>query len=423
MGDSYASGVGAGIQPPDQMNRCFRMTHAHPVIMQDGPNGLDPAPSKFNHVACSGNTFDKIKDKELLDQPQEDGKYGTRPAWGEAPEFVTITMGGNDIGILNLVATCILSIKPIGMDCDKVIQSAFDEIKKPEFNAGLDDLMNAIVKKGRGTRVGDRFKVFVVGYAQFFNQETTQCDNVDFRPRWSLIKAEKLTTGRRKAMNELALALNEALEDLVNRFRDQGVFWIDYDKEFEGHRFCDREEPSPNDPDTWFFNYYTQDDPMMLKAQKIIEKTSFYQAATAGSQDENVKTDQDYIDALADAVKDDPDAQSRLSDTVRVMHPTSRGHEMIRDVIIRNLADHGIIVGAANSTASQNLAAPTCHGVGGDTWMLSRDQAISAIQQFCKQTTREKEYVKSRTTMGTRANLAQIFSRQRRLCHDICNER
>ncbi|KAL8784303.1 MAG: hypothetical protein Q9213_004061 [Squamulea squamosa] len=33
-----------------------------------------------------------------------------------------------------------------------------------------------------------------------------------------------------------------------------------------------------------------------------------------------------------------------------------------------------------------------CHGVGGDVWMIHRDQAVSAAEQFCAQDSREKEY-------------------------------
>jgi lysophospholipase L1-like esterase len=123
MGDSYASGVGAGPQPPDDTNRCLRFPDAYPVVVQAE---LKPVPSKFNNVACSGNTFKQIRDKELLDKPEDDGKYGSRPAWGEAPEFVTITMGGNDIGILDLISTCIYSFKVWGMDCLQVSVVPFD---------------------------------------------------------------------------------------------------------------------------------------------------------------------------------------------------------------------------------------------------------------------------------------------------------
>ncbi|KAL9631053.1 MAG: hypothetical protein Q9204_004417, partial [Flavoplaca sp. TL-2023a] len=33
-----------------------------------------------------------------------------------------------------------------------------------------------------------------------------------------------------------------------------------------------------------------------------------------------------------------------------------------------------------------------CHGVGGDIWMIHRDQAVSAAEQFCEQEDEEKEY-------------------------------
>lgn len=66
MGDSYASGVGAGPQPADDTNRCFRFPHAYPPIMQSGDGSIQPNPEKFNNVACSGNTFQQILQKEFV---------------------------------------------------------------------------------------------------------------------------------------------------------------------------------------------------------------------------------------------------------------------------------------------------------------------------------------------------------------------
>jgi Alpha-galactosyl-binding fungal lectin len=48
-----------------------------------------------------------------------------------------------------------------------------------------------------------------------------------------------------------------------------------------------------------------------------------------------------------------------------------------------------IISAAIGSTSAQDLQ---CHGVGGDTWMLSRDKAVSASEQFCKQFVKDQEY-------------------------------
>ena len=390
MGDSYASGVGAGPQPADDTNRCFRFPNAYPRVIQE--SGLDPKPDTFNNVACSGNTFDQIKDKELLDKPQDDGKNGRRPAWGKAPEFVTITMGGNDIGILNLIATCILSFKLWGMDCEEVIQYGHTTIESQKFKDDLNDLIDAIIKKGRGTPVGDKFKVFVVGYAQFFNQKTTQCNDVDFKPPWNPMPAQKLTVERRTAMNGLALALNKALASAVDRVKDKNVYWVDYDDDFETHRFCDRDEPKPDDPETYFFNYYTKEDPKMEKAKQVFEKIPAYKTTSEGSKENVFKTDADFINALADAAEGDPEAESVLSDTVRMFHPSTRGHDKIKEIVIKALKDEGATEGG--DTEGQNLPpadALKCHGVGGDVWMLSRDQGVSAAEQFCKQDVKEKE--------------------------------
>ncbi|KAI4158060.1 MAG: hypothetical protein LQ342_007790 [Letrouitia transgressa] len=339
MGDSYASGVGAGPQPGDDTNRCFRFPNAYPVVAQAA---LNPVPAKFNNVACSGNTFNQIKEKELLDEPEDDGNYGTRPVWGADPEFVTITMGGNDIGILNLISTCILSFKLWGMDCEEVIQYGHDTIDSQKFKDDLNGLIQAIVDKGRKTKVGDQFKVFVTGYAKFFNQERTQCNDVDFKPPWNPLPAQKLTVERRTAMNDLALALNKALSAAVDGFKDKGVFYVDYDNDFNDHRFCDRDEPAPDDPDTWFFNWYTKEDPKSEAAKRVFEKMQAYQASIQGGKENTFKTDSDYINAVADAAKDDPEGQSILSDSVRIFHPTTRGHEKIRDIVIKALNDNGI---------------------------------------------------------------------------------
>lgn len=389
MGDSYASGVGAGPQPEDQKNRCFRFPNAYPNVAQDA---LNPRPAKYQHVACSGNTFDQIKDHELLDQPEDDGKNGIRPVWGEAPDFVTITMGGNDVGILNLIVTCILSFKLWGQDCEQVIQSGHDIIASQKFKDDLDGLIKAIIDKGRSTPVGDRFKVFVVGYAQFFNQETTQCNDISFEPSWNPLPQQKLTIERRTAMNDLALDLNTALAAAVEKVKTQGVFWVDYDSDFETHRFCDREEPSPDDPETYFFNYYTKDDPKQDTAQKLFEKMPAYQSSVHGSTEGAFHTDEDFINALADAAGDDPEAQSVLSDTVRMFHPSTRGHEKIRDVVIAALKDQGIPNGGEAVAGPAPGPEPVqCHGVNGDIWMLSRDQAVSAAEQFCKQEDKDLE--------------------------------
>ncbi|KAL9600250.1 MAG: hypothetical protein Q9219_003294 [cf. Caloplaca sp. 3 TL-2023] len=384
MGDSYASGVGAGPQPPDDKNRCFRFPEAYPAVLQSGDSALDPKPEKWNNVACSGNTFDQILDKEFLDEPQKDGRNGIRPRWGDAPEFITLTMGGNDVGILNLVATCIYSLKPFGMDCDQVIDGAHKELEKPEFAEKAKKVIQKALNKGRGTTVGDKFAVFVSGYARFFNQDTEQCNKVTFKAGWyNPIRAEYLTQERRKKMNDLALALNKLLKNVADSFPgDQHVRYVDIDAEFEGHRFCDRDEPSPDDPETWFFNWYTKEDP---KTASLIQNTTFFKAAQEGG-DTGIHTDADYINALYDAAGDDPEAQSILSDTVRVFHPSTKGHQGIRDVFKEAIADAG------QPGHNPHPREKQCHGVSGDVWVDHVDKALAAVKEFCAQQKNPVDY-------------------------------
>ena len=101
----------------------------------------------------------------------------------------------------------------------------------------------------------------MTGYAQFFNELTTQCDGVSFRPDFlkKILKAKQyLTVEKRQALNRLARDLNAELREAVMKASlgaPGRVFFIDYDRQFHGHRFCDRVEPNPNDAETWFFTY------------------------------------------------------------------------------------------------------------------------------------------------------------------------
>ncbi|KAI4255904.1 MAG: hypothetical protein L6R42_006500, partial [Xanthoria sp. 1 TBL-2021] len=50
------------------------------------------------------------------------------------------------------------------------------------------------------------------------------------------------------------------------------------------------------------------------------------------------------------------------------------------------------IGGGGLTSPADNLDPLKCHGVNGDVWMIHRDQAVSAAEQFCGQHIKEKEY-------------------------------
>ena len=353
MGDSYASGIGAGAKPPFDPKLCFRCSNAYPEVMQSGPGSLQPNPERFNFVACSGAKFPEI----IAFQLDEQDRPG-RPAWGAAPEFVTITMGGNDIGILPLILTCIYSIRVLlGQECDDVIQQGFDTLDSDEFKDGLASTIRTVRDRGR-RQFGSNFHIFVTSYARFFNSETTQCDGVTFGLDIVLLSAQYLTQDRRRRMNRLADALNQILETVVG-FYPNDVTYVDIDALFEGHRFCDRFEPNANDDETWFFALGTTSDPINqatgfgevlgtnetenASAQSHLNKTLPYSAGMIDDQGIStprlVSTNHSRPDAIpslgAVAGNATGGENAAFSDYYRVFHPKSRGHQAIRGAVIR----------------------------------------------------------------------------------------
>ena len=378
MGDSYASGIGAGALPQDpDPDNCFRCGRSYPRIMQSGPGSLQPNPGRFNFVACSGASFDEIGTYQLLNRA-----FRGRPAWGNSPEFVTITMGGNDIGILPLVLTCIYSVPILAMPCDAVIQRGFDILDSQNFQLDLFAVIKAVQDKGR-TRYGQDFHIFVTGYAQLFNSERAQCDQVTFRPDGIglVIPAQYLTRERRKNMNDLAVALNHALETAVGLFDSRDVTFVDYDHLFESHRFCDRDEPNVNDDETWFFQLGTTSDPTN-------EAAGLYEAPGANETENPMArslvrkavphSPSPIEEERTGTVRPQPTKETRevsilgnitvagnntgelnagaLARYSRVFHPKSRGHQAIRSAILEAIDSVLLSRSARAANASHNTS-------------------------------------------------------------------
>lgn len=158
-------------------------------------------------------------------------------------------------------------------------------------------------------------------------------------------------------MNDLALALNTAIKSAVESFDPLwNVHYVDYDTQFGSHRFCDSTEPSPNNPNTWFFNWKTSEDPTTEAAFKSL---TAYQSSLANETTGLFQTNDDFINALGDALGDGADALSTLSDSVRIFHPTSLGHQKIRDVLETALEEAGVPEPESVSSSSATVQVAT----------------------------------------------------------------
>jgi hypothetical protein len=321
MGDSYAAGIGAGrLIHFDQ--GCFRYDEAYPVVL-DGE--LQPHPSRFNFVACSGDKFPTILEKQFRDAPST----RTRPNWGDKPEFVTLSMGGNDIGFKELVSTCIYSIPITLRDCDQIIADSMKRVHSPEFVRDASGVIITALLKGTA-RVGQDFKVYVTGYAQFFNEQTTQCNHVSFRPPWSqFLPKQYLTIERRQRLNLIARELNLALKTAVMTASvgaPNRVFFVDYDAQFNGHRFCDRHEPNPEDPNTWFLTYGSDE----AAIGDFLNSIPRIHSLLSG-QSNNTLSESEFYQLISEAAEGDPTKVILGAGAVQIFHPKPVGHQVIAE--------------------------------------------------------------------------------------------
>jgi lysophospholipase L1-like esterase len=88
LGDSYASGVGAG--PYEATGSCQRSSKSAAMLWAAGHPG-----TSFSFVACSGATTADVLNTQLR-------------ALSDATTQVTITIGGNDAGFVPVLHTCLL---------------------------------------------------------------------------------------------------------------------------------------------------------------------------------------------------------------------------------------------------------------------------------------------------------------------------
>lgn len=144
LGDSYSSGNGTFAANLDWF--CYKSTYAYPYLVAQ-----QRANTSLMFAACQGaQTSDIINGQNYWLTAETD--------------YVTITIGGNDIGFADLIISCGTGS---ASSCDSAIADANDKIKN-ELPANLDKAYAAIKKGAPNVR-----KVVVLGYARFFGPNTS----------------------------------------------------------------------------------------------------------------------------------------------------------------------------------------------------------------------------------------------------------
>lgn len=122
-------------------------------------------------------------------------------------------------------------------DCYKALQRSNKKIRDPWFLDGITDAIHAVLNESR-IRNDPDFRLYILGYANLFNDQDKACDNQTFGI-WSG-KTEYLTRALRKEINRITGAGRNLYDRYINhQLRDPRVKFLDIDPAFKGHRFCE----------------------------------------------------------------------------------------------------------------------------------------------------------------------------------------
>ncbi|KAF2790280.1 SGNH hydrolase [Melanomma pulvis-pyrius CBS 109.77] len=243
IGDSYSSGLGSGSRLDWS---CSRYASSYPHILHTSLLGADAARS-HQFLACSGASTSMILSDQI-------------PKLEQGVDLLTISAGGNDIGLTPVLSSCVYQFYMSGEEeCGTAIQKAQAAIEDPLLlHKNVAELIDAAKPKMSKDGV-----IVLTGYARFFGAEDEICDKVSWAV-WSAVEFKKqyLSLAMREQLNELVLAVNRVLKNVTETAGPNTVF-VDYDSEIVERRgrYCERgvHEPSPNRHALAFYEWNTVD--------------------------------------------------------------------------------------------------------------------------------------------------------------------
>ncbi|OQO14037.1 hypothetical protein B0A48_00913 [Cryoendolithus antarcticus] len=410
LGDSYSSGVGSGDYVSDSY-RCLRYDKAYPVLISQDAR-LPSGDHLFNNVVCSGADTAAVEAYQFYDKDtsgQPNWQYGTRPRFGDAPSMATLSVGGNDINFPGIIFNCILDTSIPGggipkYTCDEQKKITWDKLIDPALADRIDGTIKKVLERGRKGPSGDKFKLYLTGFPQFFSAETDECDSVTFartaNPKPDGKEHTMMTQANRKEFNAMSIQLNKAIAEAASRHSSEGVKFVPIDDALDGHRFCEPgvKEPNQQNPKLWMW-HYPYNEPENKELDNILQDAYNNMSASIDVA-ATYPAFTDFQNALFDAIKPvgDPQGQGAqdvvwrpIGNRVKVFHPQVALHEVIRDKVLDTyIGDLGSQTSLPAGTPSQDQN--VCHGVSGDYWIMSRDVAVDNAKAFCAQDSKTVTY-------------------------------
>jgi lysophospholipase L1-like esterase len=344
IGDSYSAGLGSG----DRLDwTCSRYAYSYPNILHTSFFGRD-ANRTHQFLACSGAASSEILEKQV-------------PMLQENLDLLTISAGGNDIGLTPILSECVYQFY---MSAEDACQKSMDEARarianETQLLKNVTDLIEASKPKMNA----QHGVIYYTGYAGFFGTDDESCDNVTWAV-WRNVEWTKqyLKLEMRRDLNKMVRSVNDIIRKAVVA-AGPNVRFVDYDSEIEAARgrYCEAgvEEPDPSRDDLAFYEWNTVDHgenrtELQNRTGEDVPKGSF----EGGIADQINKTLEEHPDwqfdpdkGFVNKTKGDVGEKGIIGDTLhwlipdsykRVFHLRPGGHRIIARMLVEDLERKGM---------------------------------------------------------------------------------
>lgn len=248
LGDSFSSGEGAAtpVKPyltgtDESTNKCHRAMGAYPVLFADHLKARDPGffgntvDQDFLFVACSGAITAEVvgagqwpDSSPIVPGAQAQIQYLREFVKKGPVDIVTLSIGGNDAGFQDVIATCLLLATcqfQLGLPAERATQRAFDSFGK------IADTLRQVREVANGA------PVYVFGYPNYINPitlKTPTCPglgNVDASSGLGMFDA-----GERQWAHDILIPyINKVVKAAA---KQAGVHYVEMGSAFADHEVC-----------------------------------------------------------------------------------------------------------------------------------------------------------------------------------------
>lgn len=367
IGDSYTAGVGAGSKLGGIWDLgswwCSRYDQSYPILMQ---NFVGSNIENFQFPACFGDQTWQIYDQVTALEGNLD--------------LVTLTAGGNDLCLSDIIKECVVLAFDGEATCDAILDKA---------QSNLDTIVRDNVKqilKALDDKMATDGIVVYNSYARFFNEETDDCaTNQDWAPVYwyrYLTGGDDplpLTIDRRKRFNNLTVALNDMLRDVVHDVADEVKYkagfasWDLWGIDGVDGQMCDPSSsgayPDDKQPDLLFFKPDTRKTIWKFPIRKRLDGDGETQddGSTTTFVDLDGTADGEIVDELDTSRPPTPEQARALRATLPPPPPRDLDRHGVDRAVYRSLLWNSVNPRAAALRAldPRAPATPGCPGDGG----------------------------------------------------------